>query len=126
MATYWNEQGTHQAIAEALQGLIPAIGEVPDGKTTNKHLERFRRAQNCYYDLYNNGLCNRAREFSTLFRIPGVPREIKQNYGYNFMISSATEEAIDAKMDQFILLAQAEQIGLKKVLTPQSNSVLES
>jgi hypothetical protein len=29
-------------------------------------------------------------------------------------------------MDQFILLAQAEQIGLGKVLTSQSNSVLES
>ena len=67
MAKYWNEEGFHQTIAEALQGLIPVIGEVPEGKTTNKALERFRRAQNCYYDLYNNGLINRAREFSTLF-----------------------------------------------------------
>jgi hypothetical protein len=41
-------------------------------------------------------------------------------------VSSATEDAIDAKMDQFILLAQAEQIALGKVLTLQSNSVLES
>ena len=105
MATYWNNKGTFQEIADSLQRLIPAIGEVPEGKTTNKALERFRRAQNCYYDLYNNGLCNRAREFSTLFRIPGVPREIKQNYGSNFLVSSITEEAIDEKMDGFILNA---------------------
>ncbi len=115
MATYWNEQGTYQTIAEALQGLIPAIGEVPEGKTTNKALERFRRAQNCYYDLYNNGLGNRAREFSTLFRIPGVPREIKQNYHYNFLVSSLTEGAIENKMDGFILDAYREQVALGKM-----------
>jgi hypothetical protein len=115
MATYWNEQGTYQTIAEALQGLVPAIGEVPEGKTTNKALERFRRAQNCYYDLYNNGLGNRAREFSTLFRIPGVPREIKQNYHYNFLVSSLTEGAIENKMDGFILDAHREQLALGKM-----------
>ena len=115
MATYWNNKGTFQEIADSLQRLIPAIGEVPEGKTTNKALERFRRAQNCYYDLYNNGLCNRAREFSTLFRIPGVPREIKQNYGSNFLVSSITEEAIDEKMDGFILNAYEEQWALGKM-----------
>lgn len=115
MATYWNNEGTYQDIAEALQGLLPSHGEVPDGKTTNKCLERFRKAQNCYYDLYNNGLCNRAREFSTVFRIPGVPREIKQNYGYNFLVSSLTEDAIENKMDGFILDAYAEQVALGKL-----------
>jgi hypothetical protein len=115
MATYWNNKGTYQNIADALQGLIPALGEVPEGKTTNKALERFRRAQNCYYDLYNNGLCNRAREFSTLFRIPGVSREIKQNYGSNFLVSSATEDAIDSKMDKFIMEAYCEQLLLGKM-----------
>ena len=115
MATYWNEQGTYQTIAEALQGLVPAIGEVPEGKTTNKALERFRGAQNCYYDLYNNGLGNRAREFSTLFKIPGVPREIKQNYRTNFLVSSVTEGAIESKMDGFILDAYREQVALGKM-----------
>jgi hypothetical protein len=123
MATYWNNEGTHQTIAEALQGLVPAIGEVPEGKTTNKALERFRRAQNCYYDLYNNGLCNRAREFSTLFRIPGVPREIKQNYGYNFLVSSVTEYAIDIKMDRFIMEAYAEQLELGKMKPVSTEAV---
>ena len=113
--TYWNHDGLHEDKLEKLHSLIPAMGEVPNGKTTNKNLERFRKAQNCYYDLYNNGLCNRAREFSTVFRIPGVPREIKQNYGSNFLVSSATEDAVDAKMDQIVLLAYEEQLLLGKV-----------
>jgi len=115
MATYWNNEGTYQDIAEELQALLPASGEVAEGKTTNKALERFRKAQNCYYDLYNNGLCNRAREFSTVFRISGVPREIKRNYGYNFLVSSITEGAIENKMDGFILDAYREQVALGKI-----------
>jgi hypothetical protein len=115
MTTYWNNEGTYQDIAEELQALLPASGEVAEGKTTNKALERFRKAQNCYYDLYNNGLCNRAREFSTVFRISGVPREIKRNYGYNFLVSSVTEGAIENKMDGFILDAYSEQVALGKI-----------
>jgi hypothetical protein len=114
MSTYWENKGLYQAEADALQTLIPAIGEVPDNKVTNKYLEKFRKAVNCYYDLYNNGLCNRAREFKTLFCIP-VLREIKQNNDSNFLVSSVTEDAIDAKMDQIILLAYKEQLLLGKV-----------
>jgi len=116
MATYWEEKGTYQNIAEALQGLIPAIGEVPEGKTTNKHLERFRRAQNCYYDLYNNGLCNRAREFSAVFRIVGVAREIKERRNLSTMLSMHTETAIDNRMSEIILNAYGEQLALGKLL----------
>jgi len=108
MSTYWNNKGLYQAESNKLERLVPAHGACEDAKGSNKHLDRFRRAMNCYYDLYNNGLCNRAREFSILFRIPGVPREIRQNYGYNFLVSSTTEEAIDAKMDAFILAAYKE------------------
>jgi len=115
MSTYWNNEGAYQAIAGELQALLPSSGEVLEGKTTNKALERFRRAQNCYYDLYNNGLCNRAREFSTLFRIAGVPREIKRNYGSNFLVSSLTEGAIENKMSGFILDAYREQVALGKM-----------
>ena len=114
MSTYWDGKGLYQAKVDALEKLLPSFGEVPDNKVTNKHLEKFRKASNCYYDLYNNGLCNRAREFKTLFCIP-VLREIKQNYKSNFLVSSVTEDAIDAKMDQFVLLAYEEQLLLGKV-----------
>lgn len=114
MSTYWENKGLYQAEADALEKLLPSFGEVPDNKVTNKYLEKFRKAVNCYYDLYNNGLCNRAREFKTLFCIP-VLREIKQNNDSNFLVSSVTEDAIDAKMDQIILLAYKEQLLLGKV-----------
>ena len=107
--TYWESKGQYQAKADSLKDLLPFFGPVPKGNTVNKQLEKFRKASNCYYDLYNNGLCNMAREFSTVFRIPGVPREIKQNYGRYDMISKATADAIEAKMDEIILAAAKEQ-----------------
>ena len=115
MAKYWNNEGTYQDIANQLQELIPAIGEVPEGKTTNKCLERFRKAQNCYYDLYNNGLINRAREFSMVFRIVGVSRMIRERRHYGDMLNTYTEMAIDNKMDDIILDAYGEQIELGKI-----------
>jgi hypothetical protein len=107
--TYWESKGQYQNLVEELTKRLPAIGSVPDAKTANKCLEKFRKAQNCYYDLYNNGLCNKAREFSIVFRIPGVPREIKQNYGHYDMISKSTADAIEAKLDEIILAAAKEQ-----------------
>ena len=107
--TYWESKGRYQAKADALRERVPVFGSATNAKTSNKHLEKFRKASNCYYDLYNNGLCNLAREFSTVFRIPGVPREIKQNYGRYDMISKATADAIEAKMDKIILAAAKEQ-----------------
>jgi len=115
MAKYWSEQGAYQALVTPLQALIPAMGEVPQGKKQNKHLERFRKAQNCYYDLYNNGLINRAREFSTLYKLPGIPREIRERRHLGSMLSGYTEICVDTAMDEFIFKAYQEQMALGKV-----------
>ena len=117
MAKYWSNEGKHQALADTLQALIPAIGEVPDGKKRNKHLERFRKAMNCYYDLYNNGLCNRAREFSRLYKLSGIPREIRERRHLGSMLSLYTEICVDDAMDTFIRQAYQEQMALGKVPT---------
>ena len=117
MAKYWSNEGKHQALADTLQALIPAIGEVPDGKKQNKHLERFRKAMNCYYDLYNNGLCNRAREFSRLYKLSGIPREIRERRHLGSMLSLYTEICVDDAMDTFIRQAYQEQMALGKVPT---------
>ena len=109
--TYWTGQGRYQAQADALEKLLPIIGEVEDGKGANKHLEAFRRAVNCYYDLYNNGLCNRGREFSTLFKITGVTKEIKARRWMDSMLTMDTQERIEDKMSQFILAAMQEQFA---------------
>jgi len=108
--TYWTGQGRYQLKADALEKLLPIFGEVEDGKGANKHLETFRRAVNCYYDVYNNGLCNRAREFSTLFKIAGVAKEINSRRA-NGTLSMETQERIEDKMSLFILAAFHEQFA---------------
>ena len=106
--TYWTGQGRYQEHADVLEKLLPMSGEVYDAQGANKHLDAYRRAVNCYYDLYNNGLCNRAREFSTLFKIAGVAKEINSRHA-NGMLSMDTQERIEDKMGLFILAAFQEQ-----------------
>ena len=52
--TYWNNKGTYPEAVAALQALIPDEGPVAN-PYKNKALERFRKAQNAYYRLYNDG-----------------------------------------------------------------------
>lgn len=51
--TFWDGDSDLQDVADALATLIPPTGAVENPKK-NKALEKFRRATNCYYDLYNN------------------------------------------------------------------------
>lgn len=106
--TYWNNKGKFQAIADALQKMIPISGEVADAKN-NPALEKFRRAMNCYYDLYNNGLCNRGREFPKVFGFAASQYKFRDGrYGYDYTqrMYDLTEEAFD----QIVLAAAAEQL----------------
>ena len=55
--SYWNNKGKYQTLSDKLSGLIPDSGSVKN-TSKNRKLEKYRKACNCYYDLYNNGLCN--------------------------------------------------------------------
>jgi len=59
----WGCTTDTKQIAEDLTALDiwPATGEVED-KKNNPAMEKFRKAQNVVYDIFNNGLCNRARQ----------------------------------------------------------------
>jgi len=97
--TYWAHGGKYKKLAEKLQERIPAEGSVPEpGK--NPNLERLRIAVNCYYDLFNNGLCNRAREFRKVFGFAGT-WIAKEGFPYH--------APLEQKMDEFILAAAKEQ-----------------
>lgn len=103
-ATYWNSNGLHQHLADELTKLVPAMGEVPAG---NPMLEKFRKASNCYYDLYNNGLCNRAKEF---WRVFGIRSSEYKNHSTRFpRFHEELYELLEAKMEAIILDAVAEQ-----------------
>lgn len=68
MESFWNGNSDMQDVVDKLAELVPAAGKV-ESPRKNAALERFRRATNCYYDLYNNGLINRRQEFYRLFKI---------------------------------------------------------
>lgn len=102
--SYWNNNGKHQSIADRLATLVPAMGSVASG---NPKLERFRRASNCYYDLYNNGLCNRAKEFFHVFKFRSSDYRVYGIRGTDF--NRSIFPAVEAVMDQIILEAGNEQ-----------------
>ena len=100
--TYWAHKGKYPKVLAEIQKLIPASGGIPGWSAThNKELEKFRIASNCYYDLYNNGLCNRLKDFRKLFGSCGYKRG-----------DELTEEIVnnvETRMDEIILLAAKEQ-----------------
>lgn len=105
--TYWSNKGRYQELASALQTMIPSSGEVL-GHKGNPKLERFRKASNCYYDLYNNGLCNRAAEFRQVFGIASSKHRHPTRRGW---FTEELYRSVEGQMDKIILEAAAEQLG---------------
>ena len=98
--TYWNHKGKYPKIQDALANLVPEVGEIPNADN-NPALELFRVASNCYYDLYNNGLCNRATEFRGVFGFGG-------HYGRGGLTQTIVDRT-EAEMNRIILAAAKEQ-----------------
>ena len=63
----WGVRADLKDIQEKLWDLIPTSGSCESPRSKNKHLDRFRRAANLAYDLFNNGLMNRRQEFRKFF-----------------------------------------------------------
>ena len=59
--------GYYKRLADELHGLLPLQGKCEFSQSKNKHLDKFRRAQNAAYDLFNNGLINRRGQFNNIF-----------------------------------------------------------
>ncbi len=104
--SYWDGNGKYQDLYEKVNALIPSEGGVPLARGKNRKLEKLRVAANCYYDLFNNGLCNRAAEFRRVFGFGGSA--IVKSH---FHDTSALEEM----MDDIILAAALEQ-GMAKIV----------
>jgi hypothetical protein len=104
--TYWNENGKHQFAVDELNKLVPTSGEVLN-KRKNPALEKYRKASNCYYDLYNNGLMNRAREFYGVFKI--ASSHYRYLPGAHRLFMEELYVAVEVKMDEIIEAAMAEQ-----------------
>lgn len=118
---YWNDEGRHQDLYNELQEFMPTMGSVLDVEVERQirsklpsnspklgrkgkfyHLEALRLGVNQYYDLYNNGLCNRYHGFKKRFGV-GSYQAVND-------IGDARKN-IDMVMDSLILSA-AKEIGL--------------
>lgn len=93
--TYWNGNGRYQDKVKMLEILIPAEGAVESPRGRNKALEKFRKACGCYYDLYNNGLINRAGQFRQVFGFSAS--QLGHRYGrpLNPVLRVEVEEHLD-------------------------------
>ena len=101
--TYWNQKGTFQDLANKLEKMVPIMGECED-----KRVERFRKAVNAYYVIYNYGCCNIAST-KVSYYFPGVMGIIRSNYRRPDW--EAVEEITEPIMDE-IVEKVAKKVGL--------------
>lgn len=92
--TYWDNDGKYQRAADRLQELIPSEGSV-ENPFKNKALEKFRKAANAYYDLYNNGGCNRAQAITKLFKVRLSDYRNRNRYDFYQVLYDRVEEQMD-------------------------------
>tara|TARA_R110000868_G_scaffold236522_3_gene490577 strand:- start:647 stop:1000 length:354 start_codon:yes stop_codon:yes gene_type:complete len=100
MNSYWDKTGKYQADADALTCRVPASGDIKG----QPKLERFRKASNAYYDLFNNAGFNRPQLITATF---GRGLTSRARLGQWDIIKAQVEPI----MDQIILDAIAEATG---------------
>ena len=61
----WGQTAETKTLVEKLDQLLPPQGPVTN-PVKNKALEKFRKAQNVVYDIFNNGLMNRDKSLKVL------------------------------------------------------------
>lgn len=61
----WGVRNDVAHLQTKLEEMLPMMGKVKNANK-NKKLETFRRAQNCVYDIFNNGLGNRGKSLKVL------------------------------------------------------------
>ena len=63
----WGVNEGFKHLQEKLDELLPLMGRVEFPNSKNKALDKFRRAQNAAYDLFNNGLGNKQSLFKKIY-----------------------------------------------------------
>jgi len=63
---YWEGTGKYEKLSSELDALLPVKGSV-DKPEQNPKLEKYRKMNNAYYDLYANGGGNSSRKTSYYF-----------------------------------------------------------
>lgn len=107
----WGTNSGFKYLSDQLNELIPFQGRCENPMSKNKQLEKFRKAQNLLYDLFNNALMNRRSEFKSFFGF--VPINTSR-YSYPVTAERWTqvENEMAEHMNEIIFDAAAEQ-GVK-------------
>jgi len=108
---YWYGKGTYQSAIDSLNDVFQEPFEpLPE-------FERFLNAAHVYYDLYNNGLCNRFSEVRPVFGV--TPCRFKVTKARLMNKTDRFEDfyqAIEESMDRIVLAAaDRAQLFVKEV-----------
>lgn len=111
-------------IIDQLHERVPLMGRCPGFNGKNKHLDRFRRAQNVIHDIFNNGLMNRGKELKVL-------KLTKSTLGLAYNMDSkdwdGVEKRIEPEFREIVMNAVLEQFGKDvylKVMHNHSSAII--
>ena len=105
----WGVNSGFKRLADELHELLPIAGKCENSRGKNKHLDKFRRAQNAAYDLFNNGLCNSRGLFKNVYG--WAPYQSSVHYATNITWAQ-WEDQVEEVLTPIILNAAKEQ-GIK-------------
>lgn len=111
----WGCTKVTKDLVEKLTNLehFPLQGEIED-KKNNAALEKFRKAQNVVYDIFNNGLMNRGRELRVL-RLRKYDLALDEYSSNGRLIREANWDSIEEVVEEAftpIVMAAAKEQGL--------------
>lgn len=102
----WGVNSGFKHLADKLNDLLPLEGKCTNSRTTNKFLDKFRRAQNAAYDLFNNGLINKRGLFVYMYGWAPTQRD---TYYASKMTWGQWEDNVAEKLTPIIIQAAKEQ-----------------
>ena len=105
----WGVHSGFERLRDELNNLIPAAGKCENSRSKNKALDKFRRAQNAAYDLFNNGLCNKRGLFNQIY---GFAPTMRDTDNARRMQWSHWEDRVEEVLTPIIIAAALEQ-GIK-------------
>ena len=102
----WGVNSGFKHLADKLNELLPLEGRCENPNSTNKNLDKFRRAQNAAYDLFNNGLCNKRSLFNSIYDFAPTMRD---TYYASKNTWTHWEDRVEEVLTPIILEAAKEQ-----------------
>ena len=102
----WGLNSGFQHLADQLTELLPMQGKCDNYRSSNKNLDKFRRAQNAAYDLFNNGLGNKRDLFVREF---GEAPTQKSVFSFTKVSWEMWEDRVEKMLTPIIIAAAKEQ-----------------